>query len=83
MSAHSIHQLRHDAHNAVWDNQQIGQPRSKCSCPRVPRGCRGTQRSNAEQIRSVSLERIGEQLGVVPRPLMAALDEAASAPRSL
>ena len=20
MSAHSIHQLRHDAHNAVWDN---------------------------------------------------------------
>jgi len=45
----------------------------------LPAGTAGLSRDSkvqAEQIRSVSLERIGEQLGVVPRPLMAALDEA-------
>ena len=45
----------------------------------LPAGTAGLPRDSkaqAEQIRSVSLERIGEQVGVVPRPQMAALDEA-------
>jgi len=45
----------------------------------LPAGMAGLlldSKAQAEQIRSVSLERIGDQLGVVPRPLMKALDEA-------
>jgi len=45
----------------------------------VPAGTAGLPRDSkaqAEQVRSVSLERIGDQVGVVPRPLMAALDDA-------
>ena len=45
----------------------------------LPAGTAGLPRDSkaqAEQIRSVSLDGIGEQVGVVPRQLMAALDEA-------
>jgi mRNA interferase MazF len=44
----------------------------------LPAGTAGLPRDSkgqAEQVRSVSVERIGEQLGVVPGPLMAALDD--------
>ncbi len=33
-------------------------------------------KAQAEQVRSISVERIGDRLGVVPAPLLAELDEA-------
>jgi mRNA interferase MazF len=39
-------------------------------------GLRTASKAQAEQIRSVSLERIGEQLGRTPSDLLAELDEA-------
>jgi mRNA interferase MazF len=33
-------------------------------------------KAQAEQVRSISVERVGDQLGVVPAPLLAELDEA-------
>lgn len=33
-------------------------------------------KAQAEQVRSIAVERIGERVGVVPRDLLAALDEA-------
>jgi mRNA interferase MazF len=33
-------------------------------------------KAQAEQVRSVSVERIGDRLGIVPAPLLAELDEA-------
>jgi mRNA interferase MazF len=45
----------------------------------LPSGTAGLSRdakAQAEQVRSIAVERIGEQLGRVPGPLMASLDDA-------
>ncbi len=45
----------------------------------LPSGTAGLSRDSkaqAEQVRSVAFERIGERLGSVPQPLMTALDQA-------
>jgi len=45
----------------------------------LPSGAAGLSRDSraqAEQVRSIAVERIGERLGSVPAPLMAALDQA-------
>jgi mRNA interferase MazF len=45
----------------------------------LPEGTAGLQRDSkaqAEQVRSIDAERIGEQLGRLPDPLMASLDDA-------
>ncbi len=39
-------------------------------------GLRIDSKAQAEQIRSVAVERVGHQVGIVPSPLMASLDEA-------
>lgn len=44
--------------------------------PASETGLRLDSKAQAEQVRAVSLERIGALLGDVPRPLMAELDEA-------
>jgi mRNA interferase MazF len=44
--------------------------------PAAVTGLRQDSKAQAEQVRSVSIERVGERVGVVPRPLMARLDEA-------
>ena len=44
--------------------------------PAAVTGLRQDSKAQAEQVRSVSIERVGERVGVVPRALMARLDEA-------
>jgi mRNA interferase MazF len=39
-------------------------------------GLRHDSKAQAEQVRSVAVERVGELVGVVPAPLMARLDDA-------
>jgi len=39
-------------------------------------GLRVDSKAQAEQIRSVAVERVGHQVGILPAPLMASLDEA-------
>lgn len=44
--------------------------------PAAATGLPRDSKAQAEQVRSVALERIGERIGVVPRPLMEQIDEA-------
>ena len=44
--------------------------------PAQETGLRVDSKAQAEQVRSVSLERVGPTLGLVPAPLMAQLDDA-------
>lgn len=44
--------------------------------PAADTGLRRDSKAQAEQVRSVSIERIGPLLGRVPAPLMAAVDDA-------
>jgi mRNA interferase MazF len=44
--------------------------------PAVVSGLRGDSKAQAEQVRSVAVERVGERIGLVPADLMPALDEA-------
>jgi mRNA interferase MazF len=44
--------------------------------PAAVTGLRQDSKAQAEQVRTVSIERVGEPVGVVPRALMARLDEA-------
>jgi mRNA interferase MazF len=44
--------------------------------PAAATGLPRDSKAQAEQVRSVALERIGERIGVVPRPLMEHIDEA-------
>jgi mRNA-degrading endonuclease toxin of MazEF toxin-antitoxin module len=52
--------------------------RSRRSVPGVPAGRRNgvdlDSKAQAEQVRSIDVRRLGERLGVVPDPIMAALD---------
>lgn len=45
----------------------------------IPSGAAGLSqdsKAQAEQVRSIAVERIGELLGIVPQPVMAAIDDA-------
>jgi mRNA interferase MazF len=44
--------------------------------PAAATGLPRDSKAQAEQVRSVALERIGERIGAVPRPLMEQIDEA-------
>ena len=44
--------------------------------PSVATGLRLDSKAQAEQIRSVAVERVGEQVGLVPAPIMLQVDEA-------
>jgi mRNA interferase MazF len=44
--------------------------------PAKATGLRVDSKAQAEQIRSIAIERIGSSLGVIPAPLMSRLDEA-------
>ena len=44
--------------------------------PTFETGLAVDSKAQAEQVRSVAVERIGDRVGVVPRDLLAALDEA-------
>jgi mRNA interferase MazF len=44
--------------------------------PAADTGLQQDSKAQAEQVRSVAVERIGEQVGQVPAPIMLALDEA-------
>ena len=44
--------------------------------PSAPSGLTRDSKAQAEQVRSVAVQRIGARIGLVPTPLMAELDEA-------
>jgi mRNA interferase MazF len=50
--------------------------RSKVLLPAAEMGLARDSKAQAEQIRSIAVERVGDQLGVVPNTIMLDIDEA-------
>lgn len=59
----------------ITSNVQRVYPFQVC-IPAGTGGLRRESKAQAEQVRSIAAERIGQRIGSVPRPLMASLDRA-------